>query len=139
MARLGRNPRSGPKLAGRRVQATAGPRGVNAWGRTRLETRLQYGLLSGHAANCNRNANDLGARRDTSRGVRVARALRLSSSREEPVRMRNNHDPNWRPIVDNGGAEIQKHWHISFLTVLALSGALWLGVILWFAMRWFGN
>jgi hypothetical protein len=51
--------------------------------------------------------------------------------------MRNNHDPNWRPIVDNGGAEIQKHWHISFLTVLALSGALWLGVILWFAMRWF--
>ena len=53
--------------------------------------------------------------------------------------MRDNHYPNWRPIVDHADSELQKHWRISFLTVLALSGALWLGVILWFVMKLFGN
>jgi hypothetical protein len=53
--------------------------------------------------------------------------------------MRDDGVSNWRPTADHGGSQLRKHWRISYLTVLAVSGSLWLGAIIWFAMRLFGG
>jgi hypothetical protein len=53
--------------------------------------------------------------------------------------MRDTDDRNWGPIRPDGQPDLNRHWRVSFLTLLAIGGALGLGVLVWFAMRVLGG